>query len=234
MNDPFRVVFQDADLIIVDKAPTIATTAPKGGDSLTQRLAQHLGATASAMLHATSRLDRPVSGLVTYALSKRAELALREGRAAGRYTRVYVGLSAVPADGDEGEWNVPIGIDPKKRKLRSVHGKERRQDARTRYRNHGAHTLELRPITGRTHQLRVHAAHAGRPLLGDRDYGGERRVVSTDGRITSAERVMLHCAFLRLPIGGGLEVRAPLPEDFRACHAALTEENDTLSFLQEI
>jgi 23S rRNA-/tRNA-specific pseudouridylate synthase len=59
--------------------------------------------------------------------------------------------------------------------------------------------LWLEPITGRTHQLRVHLAHAGSPLLGDRPYGGSPRVVLDDGSAYAARRVMLHCFALRLP-----------------------------------
>jgi 23S rRNA pseudouridine955/2504/2580 synthase/23S rRNA pseudouridine1911/1915/1917 synthase len=79
--------------------------------------------------------------------------------------------------------------------------------------------LWLEPRTGRTHQLRVHAARAGRPLLGDRHYGGSGRVVLADGRVLSARRTMLHCARLRLPDvarGGELDLWCPPPEDFRA------------------
>jgi 23S rRNA-/tRNA-specific pseudouridylate synthase len=84
--------------------------------------------------------------------------------------------------------------------------------------------LYLRPRTGRTHQLRVHASQAGAPLLGDRHYGGPLRVVRPDGRVVSARRVMLHCARLVLPglAGGGeLVVTAQPPEDMRAVWRAL-------------
>jgi 23S rRNA pseudouridine1911/1915/1917 synthase len=81
-----------------------------------------------------------------------------------------------------------------------------------------AAVLLLRPQTGRTHQLRVHAAAAGVPLLGDRHYGGAMRVVLPDGRVVRAARVILHCARLKLPsIGAGapLTIDAPVPEDMR-------------------
>jgi 23S rRNA-/tRNA-specific pseudouridylate synthase len=87
--------------------------------------------------------------------------------------------------------------------------------------------LLLSPLTGRTHQLRVHVARAGVPLLGDRHYGGPMRCTLPTGQVVRAGRVMLHCARVRLPkIGeaadaGKLSVDAPIPDDFRAVWLAL-------------
>src|SRR5262249_7674470 len=78
-----------------------------------------------------------------------------------------------------------------------------------------AAALLLRPETGRTHQLRVHAARAGSPLLGDKHYGGEQRRVLPDGRVLRAARVMLHSSRVRLSLAGAepLTIDAPLPDD---------------------
>ena len=75
--------------------------------------------------------------------------------------------------------------------------------------------FHLRPRTGRTHQLRVHAAKAGAPLFGDHAYGGERRLTLPDGRVLTARRVMLHCHRVSFPWGRERrEFESPLPDDF--------------------
>jgi 23S rRNA pseudouridine955/2504/2580 synthase/23S rRNA pseudouridine1911/1915/1917 synthase len=73
--------------------------------------------------------------------------------------------------------------------------------------------LALEPVTGRTHQLRVHAAHAGAPLLGDRVYGGPSRVTLASGSVVVFDRIALHAARVRVPRADGsmLEVGAPVP-----------------------
>jgi len=78
--------------------------------------------------------------------------------------------------------------------------------------------LGLWPQTGRTHQLRVHAAAAGAALLGDKHYGGAMRVVLTDGRVVRASRVMLHCMRVTLPgiaSSEPLTLTAPVADDMR-------------------
>jgi 23S rRNA-/tRNA-specific pseudouridylate synthase len=89
----------------------------------------------------------------------------------------------------------------------------------------------LWPRTGRTHQLRVHAAHAGHALLGDAPYGGPKRLARADGRMVAFPRVMLHCAEVILPgiRSGTLELRAPVPTDFAEAFFALGGTADALA-----
>lgn len=215
------------DLAVALKPSGMATTAPIGEDCLTRRLEAQLG----GALHPTSRLDAEVSGLVTFARTKRAIVALKEARARGLYEREYLALASGVPERDEGAWSWSIAIDPRDRRLRVALDEgapgQRVQRARTRYRvieplASGA-ALALYPETGRTHQLRAHAARAGLPLLGDVRYGGPRRVALDDGRVLRAARVMLHCRSLRIPdLGGGtLALVAPPPADLRALYEAL-------------
>jgi len=223
-----ELAHRDAHLVVALKPSGIATTAPGRGDSLTRRLEAQVG----HKLHPTSRLDAEVTGLVTFALTKVAIERLRRARAEGPYGRRYLALCRGAPAAPRGRWEASIAIDPRDRRLRvavPAGGRGARlRHARSDYvlgarAGARAAALWLTPHTGRTHQLRVHAAHAGLPLLGDVRYGGPRRVALDDGRVVRAPRVMLHCARLRLPrVGGGeLELWAEAPDDLRELWIAL-------------
>jgi 23S rRNA-/tRNA-specific pseudouridylate synthase len=176
--------------------------------------------------------------LVTFARTPAATRYLLDAREQGLYRRAYVGLVARAPAADEGVLEGAIGMDPSDPRKRRVAPAEERnaRPSRTRFRvllrtPHAA-LLWLEPITGRTHQLRVHLAHEGSPLLGDRPYGGSPRVVLGDGSAFSARRVMLHCFALRLPALRAMGVaqparafdRAPLPDFEKLATAALGSE----------
>jgi len=230
--EPIAVVYRDDDLLIVVKPAGIATTSPDGRDclvALVRALDPH-----APRLHATSRLDAEVTGLVTFARTTRAIEALLEARKAGAYGRCYVALAPHAPTPLLGTWSASIAHDLRDKRLRTTQGSARASadDVRTASTDYttaatlplGA-ALHLRPRTGRTHQLRVHCAAAGLPLLGDTQYGGVARVTSPNGRVVAARRVMLHCALLSLPrLAGGaahLVVRAPIPADMSATWSAL-------------
>ncbi len=228
MRPDIAVVHEDRDLLVVVKPSGIATTAPDGGDCLTDRLERARG----AKLHPSSRLDAEVTGLVTFAKTKRDIAALRQARAEGLSERGDIGIASAVPEPREGDWDASIGIDPREPRLRVAlppgASGQRVQHARTTYLTRevrsNAAVLWLTPHTGRTHQLRVHAAHAGAPLLGDQRYGGPKRAVLSDGRVISARRVMLHCAWLKLPAidgGGALSLSAPVLDDTRELWTAL-------------
>jgi 23S rRNA-/tRNA-specific pseudouridylate synthase len=82
--------------------------------------------------------------------------------------------------------------------------------------------LAVEPQTGRTHQIRVHAAHAGTPLVGDGAYGGPTRIVAPTGAATTTTRIALHCARVEVPgARGPLVAEAEIPPDLRAIWAKL-------------
>lgn len=221
------VLHESQHLLVVRKPSGLSTTAPRGADSLTERLERQ----QRQRLHPTSRLDAEVTGLVTYARTKLGIAALKDARERGAYHREYVALASARPDADEGAWDASIAMHPRDRRLRVAVPEggrgERLQTARTRWRvtETRAHAtwLTLFPETGRTHQLRVHAAHAGLPLLGDHRYGGPKRVTLDDGRVVRAARVMLHCHRVRVPNaeGGEVDLVDPPPADFVALWEAL-------------
>lgn len=226
-----EVAHRDAHLLVLRKPAGLATTSPDPSAECLASIARRLDPEAPKM-HPSSRLDRDVTGLVTFARTERAIEALLAARREGRYARTYVALVAgAPAEA-AGRWTWSIAIDPRDARHRvaldppadgeAARG-ERAQAASSRWERRaiagdGAQALlALYPETGRTHQLRVHAARAGHPILGDVAYGGAQRVVLADGRVVSARRVMLHCARLALPDvargEGEIVLRSAVPDD---------------------
>jgi 23S rRNA-/tRNA-specific pseudouridylate synthase len=246
MTEP-RVVHRDDDLLVIDKPSGLPTTSPDGENCLASWARAH--DPDAPRMHASSRLDAEVTGLVTFARTTRAIEQLTAARAAGKYRRFYLGLARTLPEPADGEWRFPIGRDPRDprkrvalasgrsvREGRAKPGKEARgacaaDSAWSRYRTLSSAPrvtlLLLMPETGRTHQLRVHAARGGAPLWGDKHYGGPARDVMEDGRVVTARRVMLHCTQLILPGIASPEplvVHAPVADDMRGFFVALGGE----------
>lgn len=238
------VVYRDDDLLVIDKPSGLPTTSPDGENCLASWARTH--DPDAARMHPSSRLDAEVTGLVTFARTTRAIEQLTAARTAGRYRRFYLGLSRAAPEPADGEWRFPIGRDPrdprrrvalpagesvragKAKSAKAASGACLADSAWSRYRTLSsgsrASLLLLMPETGRTHQLRVHAARGGAPLWGDKHYGGPAREVMDDGRVVSARRVMLHCTQLILPGIGKPEpliVHAPVAADMRGFFVAL-------------
>lgn len=235
MSEQPYVLHRDADLLVLYKPAFLATTSPDGTHCLVNA-AVALDPDAPR-LHASSRLDAEVTGVVTFARTDRAIEALLAARRAGRYERYYLGLAAQAPSPEQGEWRWAIERDPRdaRKRVALPEGGKRGVAALSRYRllslQPSAAALLLRPETGRTHQLRVHAAKAGAPLLGDKHYGGAISRVLPDGRVVRAPRVMLHCARVKLPAiaGAAITVDAPLPSDMRTLWSQLGGAPDALS-----
>lgn len=216
------ILHRARDLVVVDK-PAGISTIPDEHDaegSLLVRTARALGVSPES-LQPTSRLDRGVSGVVVFTKTVAARERLHTARNSKQYFRQYAAISDKSPTPAEGAWSEPIGRarDPKKRQV----GGHDAADALTRYRvvghvERGA-LLAVEPVTGRTHQIRVHAAHAGAALLGDRDYGGVRTLVLPSGKVIACDRVALHCA--HVCVEGVVDVRAPIPEAMRTWWSAL-------------
>ena len=169
-------------------------------------------------LFVTSRLDREVSGVVVFATSRGAEARLKEARARGAYERRYVAIAVDGASSPE-PWNAPIGLG-KDARHRAAFGPDAKESL-TLWSAvacaGGFALLAVAPQTGRTHQIRVHASHAGAPLLGDRDYGGPARATLPGGRVVSLARIALHAARVSVPDEAGAPrvAEAPIPVELR-------------------
>jgi 23S rRNA-/tRNA-specific pseudouridylate synthase len=222
-----RILAQADDVVAVDKPAGMPTIGDHAGSvhALVAMTAGALGVDP-ARLHPTSRLDREVSGVVLFALTKEAAFRLSRARALGLYERRYVAIAAGVPRPSKGSWDGRIGraADPRRR---TVDGRDA-VAATTRYAvcsetSGGASLLAVAPMTGRTHQIRVHAAACGAPLIGDRVYGGPARMTLPGGRVIELRRVALHSARVVVPDarGAAFSITSPLPEDLGRLWEAL-------------
>ena len=210
------ILADEDDLVAVAKPAGIPTIADHAGaaHALVAGTARALGI-REAELHPTSRLDRDVSGVVIFARSPEAAQRLVRAREQGAYERRYLALAAGAPTPESGSWDAPIGRarDPRHRQAFGRDATPARSRFATVARAGGVALLALGPETGRTHQLRVHAAHGGVPLLGDRTYRGPSHVVLPTGRVLPLDRIMLHASRVTVPRASGeaLVVVAELP-----------------------
>ena len=212
-----RVLYRDEQLLVVDKPAGVAAAATPLGErgTLPALLARQLGLPRSP--HVVHRLDRPVSGVMALALDRAGARELTTQFESGRARKEYYALVQGAPPRDQGRIEVPIGRDPGRRGRQRVDASG--APARTDYQVHERARAErpysalwLRLHTGRTHQLRVHLAHLGCPILGDGLYGGPRQLTTAAGS-RAVTRLCLHAARLTLeaPDGSPRVFEASLP-----------------------
>jgi 23S rRNA-/tRNA-specific pseudouridylate synthase len=214
------LLFDAEGLVAADKPADVATIPghDAASESLLSAVARTLGV-HPLTLHPTSRLDRGVSGVVVFARTSAAADRLAAARERGLYSRRYVAIATTAPEPPAGLWNAPLGkaADPRHR---AVSGRDA-VPAESRYvtvaRAGAWALLSLEPVTGRTHQLRLHASHAGAPLLGDRVYGGPTRATLPSGSVLAFGRIALHAARVRVPRADGsvVEIVSPIPAELR-------------------
>lgn len=223
---PLTVVYEDVHYLIVDK-PTgqlVHPIFPEGRGTLAAGVAHWLKSRGiAARVRPVNRLDRDTTGLVLFAKHALAHARADELLRGGRIERVYLAFVHGRPDPPEGAVELPIGRDPHHSMRRIV--RDDGHPAKTLYRVRrsfsGGALVELRLITGRTHQIRVHMAHIGHPLFGDRLYGGREHPRAPLGRQA------LHAYRLAFPHPfqeGEIAVESPLPDDLRRLYAALEQE----------
>jgi RluA family pseudouridine synthase len=172
------------------------------------------------------RLDAQTSGVIVAGKTQPAAAVLSQAFAGRDASKTYIALvSGAAFDTPSGEIDIALSrhiARPGLELMRAARpGDQKPQTALTRWRvlasGGNAHLVELKPETGRMHQLRVHLSLVGRPILGDPYYGGASTLKGEP-----VPRLMLHAASLELPhpSGGRLTLKAPLPEDFRAVLSA--------------
>jgi 23S rRNA pseudouridine1911/1915/1917 synthase len=236
------VLYEDEHIIAVNKPPAMVVHPARGhwSGTLASALAYHFktlskagGSTRPGIVH---RLDRDTSGVIVVAKTDPVHFALAEQFAERTTEKEYFAITAGVPDRDRDIIDQPIGAHPHHREKMAIRaGHETSRDASTFYevleRFKGFAAVRVLPKTGRTHQIRVHLAHAGFPVLCDRLYGGRAEITCGEIRRTDDPTVVLgrqalHARRIKLlhphskqPI----EFQAPLSADLEATLAELRQ-----------
>lgn len=218
---PLDIVYEDEDVVVINKPKGLVVHPAPGhqDDTLVNGLLYALGDSLSGIngelrpgiVH---RIDRDTSGLIIAAKNDLAHQRLAAQLQDHTLARVYQCIVVGGLREDAGTVDAPIGRHPTDRKKMAVvaGGRSAVTHWRVLERFPGFTYVECRLETGRTHQIRVHMAYIGRPILGDTVYGNKRAVPGLQGQC-------LHAVGLRFrhPRTGGLvELTCPLPEEFEA------------------
>ena len=221
-NIPLDVVYEDQDVIVVNK-PTGMVVHPAPGHpdgTLVNALLYHCGESLSGIggqkrpgiVH---RIDRDTSGLIIAAKNDAAHLALAAQLADHTLARTYECLAVGNFREDSGTVDAPIGRHPVDRKRMAVvrqGGREAVTHWEVIARYPGVTHVRCRLETGRTHQIRVHMAYIGHPILGDTVYGAKKPVPGLTGQCLHA----VGLRFIHPRTGEVVELHCPLPEEFLA------------------
>lgn len=220
---PLDIVFEDDDIVVVDKPAGMVTHPAHGSRSgtLVNALLGHAGALPGEPLRAglVHRLDRDTSGLLLVAKTAEALSTLGKAMKKRYIEREYLGLVAGIPEAERGTIEGAIGRDPRSRMRFAVRadGKPAVTHYELRERLANASELSFRLETGRTHQIRVHMAAFGHPLVGDALYGRPEPRVVIAGQALHAWKLRL-----RHPrTGERLEFEAPLPAHYLRARDAL-------------
>src|SRR3954469_15617865 len=227
---PITVVYEDHDLLIVDKPSGLVVHPAPGhwrGTLVNALLARgdHYGGIAGvARPGIVHRLDRDTSGLLIVARNDAAQAAVMAQLKARRVRKTYIALVQGSVAAAVGRVEAPIGRDPKDRKRMAVvpDGRAATTGYRVRERFAGWTLLDLDLITGRTHQIRVHLAALGHPVAGDPVYGTGTARRGPDG----LGRLFLHAWRLELtapPDSHLIRATAPLPPELTSVLEHLRE-----------
>lgn len=209
------ILYEDEDVVVIDKAPGIHVNVTETAASFA--LVERLHGRDAYTVH---RIDRGTSGVVIFAKGRRMAEALSRAFHDRLAKKTYVAVVRGPIA--DGVIDAPIGRDPRRPRARAVNESGKGAETRVRLisRIGDLAALEVEPITGRTHQIRVHLSHRGAPIVGDALYGGAMaiRIGATEIRAT---RTLLHASRLAIPIRGAIRTfEAPLPRDMIALERA--------------
>lgn len=216
---PLDVVFEDRDVIVVNKPKGMVVHPAPGhsGGTLVNALMAHCGGDLSGINGVlrpgiVHRIDKDTSGLLIAAKNDAAHKFLASQLADHTLSRTYECVVVGNLKEDTGTVDAPIGRHPTDRKRQCVTDKNSKPAVthwRVLERFPGYTHVECKLETGRTHQIRVHMAHIGHPILGDTVYGAKKPVPGLTGQCLHAKKLrFIH------PNGEELELECPLPEYF--------------------
>ncbi len=228
---PLAVVYEDSDILVVNKAAGMVVHVGSGikSGTLVNALLSYLapnsdlsiigGELRPGIVH---RLDKMTSGLMVVAKNDAAHRRLSQQFKSREVHKAYIALVHGRVAADSGQISKPVGRDPRRRTRMKAGGIAPRE-ALTKYRvlrRFGHFTLvEAMPQTGRTHQIRVHLASLGHPVVGDTTYGAPAKLRVGESEEATLPRTFLHAAKLAFahPLTGvPLKFEAPLPGELGA------------------
>jgi 23S rRNA pseudouridine1911/1915/1917 synthase len=228
------IVYEDEHLLVVNKPAGMVTHPAPGHYEGTlvnallgrvKRLSRLGGEFRPGIVH---RLDKDTSGLIIIAKDENVHYKLAEQFKKREVYRQYIAIVLGSLKGEQGTITASLGRHPKNRKKFCV-CHEKGREAITRYRvlerGNNATLLEIFPITGRTHQIRVHLAHLGYPMLGDSIYGKRQGV----------DRQALHAksiGFLHPVTGQYVRLESPLPDDMKKMWEMFVYYGNVKSFMK--
>ncbi len=228
---PLDIIFENDDLMVINKPAgmVVHPAAGHGQGTLVHAALAHApemegigGEQRPGVVH---RLDKNTSGLILLAKNDRTHRMLQEQFKQRKVHKVYLALVDGQPPTPTGRIEAAIGRNPGERKLMAVvsdlKGRPAISDYRTLARYFGHTLLEVQPLTGRTHQIRLHLAFIGCPVAGDTIYGGRRSTVPL-------ARHFLHAARLSVTLPGEDQPRsfeAPLPPELTQILDSLTPLN---------
>ena len=177
-DGPLTILYEDEHLLAVDKPAGLLvhpSAAVFTGTLANYVLGYYRKTGQDSAFHPITRLDRDTFGLVLLAKNAHIHALLSQLQDRGQLRKLYYARTFGGPEADSGSIDAPIARKPLPSLLREIRpdGKASRTEYRVLERNGEQCLLELRPVTGRTHQLRLHCAHMGFPILGDPQYGTE-------------------------------------------------------------
>ena len=204
-----RIVFIDAEALVLDKPAGLPVDAPRrGGDSIASRL-DELRCGFRRPPTPMHRLDTDTSGCLLFARTAKARARFQQAFEARKVDKYYIAVVAGELEREEGVIEAPLGklssAEAGWKMVRDEHGLEATTLWKRLAIRDGATLVQFRPLTGRTHQIRAHAREAfGRGIVGDRVYG------------IPGVPMLLHASRLVVPREGkpAIDVTAPLPDTF--------------------
>ncbi len=218
-----EVLYEDNHCLAVNKPAGLLSQADQTGDpSLVDWARDYLRARynkpGNVYVGPVHRLDRPTSGVVLLARTSKAAGRLAQQFRGGSVEKVYWAIVERQPDPPEGVWTDVLDKDRARNQVRVLDAPEGdAREACVAYRvlrsGRGRCKLELRPLTGRSHQLRVQLASRGLPIIGDRKYGSAHVLEAADGH----RRIALHArelSFRHPTRGEAISVVAPVPADW--------------------
>jgi 23S rRNA pseudouridine955/2504/2580 synthase len=213
------VLHKDDSVLVINKPPGLATQGGTGQSEHLDGLLDYLRFGAAERPRLVHRLDKDTSGVLLLARSASAAAKLAQALRARDAHKLYWALVVGVPQQRQGKIVLALSKLPGAAGERMVADEEDGKNAVTLYRTidtagRRAAWLAMAPLTGRTHQLRVHCAAIGTPIVGDGKYGGQEAYLT--GGVS--RKLHLHARGIRLPHpdGGNLEVRAPLPAHMAA------------------